>query len=96
MSRLPEDSLDYPSYMMLDDEREREEDRAALGYQPHPLLTDESLAVLAAARKRRAAEDAAADAASDRYYLFTGKGRAAAERVDAATLEQLEATKEKT
>lgn len=43
---------------------------------------------------RRANERGAADLASSRYYLTTGKGRVAAERVDAAARAQLDATKE--
>lgn len=57
MSREPED---YPQYMMLEDEREAEEARAAAGY-PKP-LPESDLAVLRAAYARREREDRERDA----------------------------------
>ena len=82
----------YPQYMMLDAEQEREDEAQANGWHfapplpPNPEMVETFL--------RHANEDAAADAASDRYYLTTARGRLAAERVDAAARAQLERTKE--
>lgn len=84
----------YPQYMQLDHEAEREDEARANGYHflpvlpPNPEMVETFL--------RRANEDATAVLASDRYYLLTGKGRVAAERVDAAARAQLDATKETT
>jgi hypothetical protein len=79
MSRQPEDAESYPEHMMLDHEREIEEAR---GWRLPGKLTDEQLRILAEARTRRAREDAAAGAASERYYLTTACGRLAAERLE--------------
>lgn len=90
----PAYARDYPQYMKLDHEAECEDEARDAGYHfvpplpPNPEMVETFL--------RRANEDAAATAASDRYYLRTGKGRAAAERVDAAARAQLDATRETT
>jgi hypothetical protein len=92
MSRDPAYAETYPEFQRLD--AETEEALAALGFRAHPPLTDEQLIALRAAHVRREAEDAAACAASDRYYLTTARGRLAAEGVDAAARAQLDVTKE--
>jgi len=84
----------YPDFMELDDEREREDEQRALGYPPPARLTDAQRVVLREAYTRRTREYAATQAESHRCYLLTGKGRVAAERVDAAARAQLEKTKE--
>ena len=84
----------YPQYCMLDAEQEREDEARERGWHfapPLPPNPEMALTFL-----RRANEDAAAVLASNRRYLLTGKGRVAAERVDAAARAQLDATKEST
>lgn len=80
--------------MMLDYEAEREDEAQANGWCFAPVLPPNP--EMALTFLRRANEDAAAVLASNRYYLLTGKGRVAAERVDAATRAQLDATQETT
>lgn len=90
----PASAETYCQYMMLDAEQERADEARAGGWHfapplpPSPEMVETFL--------RRASEDAASVLASDRYYLMTGKGRVAAERVDAAARAQLERTKETT
>lgn len=90
----PASAETYPQYMTLDDEAEREDETVASGYHFAPILPPSPEMV--EAFLRRANERAAVVLASDRYYLTTGKGRVAAERVDAAARAQLDATKELT
>lgn len=89
----PAYARDYPQYMQLDHEADEADEARTNGWgfvapvlPPNPEMVRTFL--------RRAKEDAAADAASDRYYLTTARGRLAAERVDAAARAQLDATKE--
>lgn len=92
MSRDPAFAETYPAYMQLDHEAECEDEAREAGYHfvpplpPSPEMVETFL--------RRANEDAAAVLASGHYYLLTGKGRVAAERVDAVARAQLERTKE--
>lgn len=87
----PAYARDYPQYMQLD----HDADEARVnGYHFAPVLPPSPEMVETFVR--RANERGAAALASDRYYLLTGKGRVAAERVDAATRAQLDATKERT
>jgi len=78
--------------MMADGEQECEDEARALGWRFPPLLPPSPKMVEAFQRLARAA--AGAGVSSDHYYLLTGKGRVAAERIDAAARAQLERTKE--
>lgn len=88
----PTYARDYPQYMQLDHEADEADEAQANGYHFAPVLPPNP--EMARTFLRRANEDAAADAASDRYYLTTARGRLAAERVDAAARAQLKRTKE--
>jgi len=90
----PAYARNYPDLIQLDHEAEREDDTVASGYHFAPILPPSPEMV--EAFLRRANERAAADLASSRRYLLTGKGRTESERVDAAARTQLDATKETT
>lgn len=92
----PAHARDYPQYIQLDAEQDREDELQANGWcfarwtvlPPNPEMVEAFL--------RRANEDAAAVLASNGYYLTTARGRLAAEAVDAAARAQLDASKETT
>lgn len=88
----PAYARDYPQYMQLDAEQEREDEAQANGCRFAPPLPPNP--VMIEAFLRRANEDAAAALASNGYYLTTARGRLAAEHADAAAHAQLDATKE--
>lgn len=90
----PTCARDYPQYMQLDHEADEADEAQANGCRFPPILPPSPEMI--EAFLRRANERAAADLASRRYYLLTGKGRVSAERVDAAGRAQLERTKENT
>lgn len=90
----PASAETYPQYMMLDGEQEREDEAWASGYRFAPILPPNPEMV--EAFLRRANENAETCQTSHHYYLLTGKGRVAAERLDAAARAQIERTKEPT